>query len=651
MQHKWRLAAVLLLLCSLFVFAACSGGPADSEEPGNGGEAKLEFSFTTNSRGAVLTGVKADDKDAVTELTIPAEYEGQTVYSIADQALQNFHNMVTLNLPDGLQFIGMRSFENSYSLRELTLPDSVESIGGTAFANCTGLICVTLGQGLTSIGEQAFSESNKLLEVYNRSNLTLTAGDRENGYVAYYAKNIYTDPAESNLKTEGDFVFYDDGSERSLVAYAGSGAEVTLPDGGYAVYDGALRYNSAVTSVAIPDGVTAIGDKAFADCAALKTVKFGSGLQKIGADAFEDSPVSAAHIDDLAAWCAAEKDGRILGANPEQPIYELYSNGNLVTDLAIPDGVTEIADDSFSFISGIRTLTVPDSVTTIGSGAFFECRGLYKVTLGKGVNKIGEYAFNNCLKLVEIENNSSLRLSAGTALGEDTSNGSVTAYAHNVYTAASGASKIETTADGFVFYDSGTTTGTALDRKYLLAYTGTSATPALPDDYKGASYHIIACAFYYNDTVQSIAIPGGVWSIGDSAFRGCSALTSLTFELEEYALVSVGDFAFAGCTALQTLHLPGVVYGSNVFTDCTGLQSIVLEKIDSVEYLGSQVFGFGSEATFAFYYNDTKEDADPDVEEKVRAALSRITFYYFSETAPVGEGNYWHFVNDVPAAW
>ena len=467
MRHKWQWAALLLLLCCIFAFAACSG-PAENEETENGGNApKVEFTFTTNSRGAVLTGVKADDKDAVTELTIPAEYEGQKVYSIADQALQSFHNMVTLNLPDGLQFIGIRSFENSYSLRELTLPDTVESIGGDAFTNCTGLVRVTLGQSLTSIGAEAFAESNKLLEVYNRSNLTLTAGDRENGYVAYYAKNIYTDPAESNLKTEGDFVFYDDGDARSLVAYAGSGADVTLPDGSYDVYDGALRYNSIVTDVTIPDSVTAIGKEAFADCAALNTVKFGKG--------------------------------------------------------------------------------------------------------------------------------------------------------------------------------------TALDGKYLLAYTGTSSAPALPEYYNGSSYHIIACAFYYDQSLQTLAIPRGVWSIGDSAFRGCGALSSLTFEMDEYALIYVGDNAFTDCTALQTLHLPGVAYGDNVFTGCTGLQTIVLEKINSATNLGSQAFGF--DLTFAFYYNDTKENADPDIEEKVCAPHTKVTFYYYSETAPSGEGNYWHYAGDVPAAW
>jgi hypothetical protein len=39
----------------------------------------------------------------------------------------------------------------------------------------------------------AFYGCHKLYEVYNKSDLNIVAGSWDNGYVAYSAKNVYTD--------------------------------------------------------------------------------------------------------------------------------------------------------------------------------------------------------------------------------------------------------------------------------------------------------------------------------------------------------------------------------------------------------------------------------------------------------------------------
>ena len=44
-----------------------------------------------------------------------------------------------------------------------------------------------------------------------------------------------------------------------------------------------------------------------------------------------------------------------------------------------------------------------------------------------------------------------------------------------------------------------------------------------------------------------------VTSIGNSAFSGCSSLTSVTFPV---GLASIGDFAFRGCSSLTSVTLP-----------------------------------------------------------------------------------------------
>ncbi len=61
-----------------------------------------------------------------------------------------------------------------------------------AFEGCSSLISVTIGESVTSIGRSAFYGCEKLAEVINRSELPITKGSRDYGYVAYYAKEVRT---------------------------------------------------------------------------------------------------------------------------------------------------------------------------------------------------------------------------------------------------------------------------------------------------------------------------------------------------------------------------------------------------------------------------------------------------------------------------
>jgi hypothetical protein len=79
----------------------------------------------------------------------------------------------------------------------------------------------------------------------------------------------------------------------------------------------------------------------------------------------------------------------------------LYLNGEEVTELVIPEGVTSIVQYAF-FGSRIMGITIPNSVSDIGVGAFEECKNLKNISIPEGVTNIGEDAFRDCENLTSI---------------------------------------------------------------------------------------------------------------------------------------------------------------------------------------------------------------------------------------------------------
>ena len=80
-------------------------------------------------------------------------------------------------------------------------------------------------------------------------------------------------------------------------------------------------------------------------------------------------------------------------------------------------------------------------------------------------------------------------------------------------------------------------------------------------------------AFYGCTALTSINIPNSVKTIGDWAFSTCKALTSINIP---NSVKIIGDYAFSGCTALTSINIPNSVktIGVRAFSTCTALTSI-----------------------------------------------------------------------------
>ena len=490
-------------------------------------------------------------------------------------------NLKTVVLIGGTS-IDKEAFYNYTSLTSVTIPDSVTSIGNSAFRDCISLTSVTIGNSVTSIGNGAFEGCYKLIEVINKSSLTIIAGSNEYGYVACYAIEVHK--GTTKIVKQNDYLFYTCNGVNYLFGYKGMDTELTLPES----YNG-QKY--------------VINQYAFYSCDALTSVTIGNSVTSIGSYAFEYcTSLTSVHITDLAAWCNINFSH--YSSNPLYYAHNLYLNGNLITELVIPDSVARIGDHAFNGCRSLTSVTIPDSVTSIGNSAFSDCTSLTRVTIPDSVTSIGNYAFYECASLKSITIPDSVTSIGGRAFYNCTALTSVTI--------GEGVTSIWDRAfygcDNITTATMPTIAISVIPKNNLVTVVLTSGTS------------IDKKAFYNCTALTSVTIGDGVTSIGDDAFYNCTSLTSVNitdlaawcnikFNMSNsnplyYAhnlylngnlitelvipgsVTSIGKYAFYSCDALTS-----VTIGDNVtsidgyaFEYCTSLTSLVVASENPIYY-------------------------------------------------------------------
>lgn len=488
-----------------------------------------------------------------------------------------------LTIPSGATQISSSAFYGQVNLQKVIIPASIQEIGASAFENCINLESVSFyGQEgefsvLKTIGASAFANCWKLSEFdFTQLPDLVTVGDMAFQYTALTSANF--EKQKGTLKL---------------------GAQ-------------AFEYASKLTSAKLPSGVT-LGKSVFGDTG-IKSFLFPAEftLEKVTSASysiFSDAPLERADLSKVTMT--------------KLPDY-LFAGNSKLSQVVLPQTITSFGKYVFSGCTSLKSITLPKrletldtyvfqnctslqsldftstALTTLGNSDFAKCTALTSVRFPSTLNSIGTYLFQNCEKLQTVD----LSMTSLTKLGNymfdacyaltdvnlpktitswptymfwnctslesfDLSEFTMTALPSNIFTGCTSLATVQlpkglTQTGSYVFQGSGLT-------EIELPETVTS----------------IGMSAFAGTKLKSVKLPSKLATLNGKAFLNCKLLADVDFN-GNTTLKTLGNNAFEGCSALTSISLPSSLtfLGKNTFQD-SGLKKIDLSNLTGLKVLGS----------------------------------------------------------------
>lgn len=354
-------------------------------------------------------------------------------------------------------------------------------------------------------------------------------------------------------------------------------------------------------------------------------------VTKINAQAFQSTSITSITIPNSVTE---------LGA-------QAFSYCNVLTSITLPNSITTIPEQFLRSSKSLESITIPNSVTSIEDSAFFECSKLKTITLSNTLEDIGVYTFSETnIESIDLPNTLTtlgrFAFTSCTNLKSIVIPNSVTDMGNNTFQYCSSLANI-TIPNAIVRTGANTFEGTAIKNITLpnsltridnYAFKGCTELENVIIPPTSALSSIGVAVFENCAKLESIELPEAITQLETYLFRGsgltsftiaqnittlgvgvfqnCKNLTSFTFPEH---LTEVPQTILKGCSNLTNVTIPDhyTAISSSAFEACTSLESITLPSSLSGSGLGSSLFR---------YCNSLKQVNIP-------AGVTRIPAYLF----------------------
>lgn len=168
--------------------------------------------------------------------------------------------------------------------------------------------------------------------------------------------------------------------------------------------------------------VTEISTRAFENLPSLKAITIPSSVTKIGEDVLkgcinlEEMTVPfTSEVDSLTYYFGVEQNRNLPESLKKVTITSAsiikartFSEITSLTEVVLPDTVTEIEEKAFEKCANLFSFTFPNELKIIGEEAFRDCWNLKTLSFPNKLESIGKFAFYNCQAVWKVEMTSSV---------------------------------------------------------------------------------------------------------------------------------------------------------------------------------------------------------------------------------------------------
>lgn len=353
--------------------------------------------YLGNKNGYVMASPGVS-KTTTGDVVVPQKVGGYSVVGLREGMFYNCSLLTSVQVPIGVESIGLGAFYCCSSVEKITLPEGLLSIDYAAFDHCSSLRSITIPSTVTNLGVRAFENCDSLTNIVCLGRISL----REKSYGGYSLDWWGCTNLLSVIVSDVDYATFYGCDKLSHVAFL-EGTKIIRTD--------AFNGCCSLAKICFPEGLVFIGRSAFSGCRSLIEISIPNSLTKIDNNAFSAcSSLARVEIrnsktsvgESSFAGCSSVVDIAIPQDICNKKIADFFETYQMITNIIIAEGVSKIEDSCFQGCKSISQLSIPASVTRIADNAFLDCSSLEEIIFEGDAPTLGANVFEGVPRRMKI---------------------------------------------------------------------------------------------------------------------------------------------------------------------------------------------------------------------------------------------------------